>query len=101
MLMIRNEISLKTALTSIKNLGYISGLTLNINKTECILLGNLKDMYYELHGVKVINDCTKFLGIYLGQNTEKCIGKNWGKKSKNWKNPLESWKLQFLVKHLS
>ena len=44
-LILRNENSLKTALTCIKNFGYISGLTfkLNINKTECILLGNLKD----------------------------------------------------------
>ena len=41
----RNENSLKTALTCIKNFGYISGLTLklNINKTESLLLANLKD----------------------------------------------------------
>ena len=55
-LILRNENSLKTALTCIKNFGYRFGLTLNINKTECILLGNLKDMYYELHGVKIKND---------------------------------------------
>ena len=49
-LRLRKENSLKTALTCIKNFGYISGLTLNIKKTECIVLGNLKDMYNELHG---------------------------------------------------
>ena len=32
-LTLRNENLLKTALTYIKNFGYISGLTLNINKT--------------------------------------------------------------------
>ena len=65
--------SLKTALTCIKNFGY---MTLNINKIEWILFGNLKDMYNELHGIKIDNDCTKFLGIYLDHNSEKCIKKN-------------------------
>ena len=59
-LILRNEKSLKTALTCIKNFGFISGFAINIYKTECILLGNLKDMYNELHGVQINNDCTKF-----------------------------------------
>ena len=96
-LILRNENSLKTALTCIKNFGYISGLTLNINKTECILLGNLKDMYNELHGVKINNDCTKVLGIYLGHNTEKCIEKNWGNKIKELERLFESWKKRKLT----
>ena len=58
-LILRNEKSLKTVLTCIKNFGFIAGFAININKTECILLGNLKDMYNELHGVQINNDCTK------------------------------------------
>ena len=38
-------------------------------------MGNLKDMYNKLHGIKINNDCTKVIGIYLDHNTEKCIEK--------------------------
>ena len=77
----------------IKNFGYISGLTLNINKTEGILIGNLKDIIYnELHGVKfnkVAPKSQEFTSVITLKSVKRKIGEI---KSKNWKDFLNHGK---------
>ena len=41
---------------------------IELTKTECILLGNLKNKNDEIDGIKVTNGAVKCLGIYLEQN---------------------------------
>lgn len=73
---LRDKQSLKAALKCINSFGTISGMSLNIDKTECMLLGDLKGTENTIHGIKINFDCTKVLGTYIGHNKEKCIEKN-------------------------
>ena len=55
----------------------VSGMKLNIDKTEGILLGPLKDRYDKLHGVRMTYSAVKILGIYIGHDAVECNEKNW------------------------
>lgn len=63
---LRDKQSLKAALKCINNFGTISGMSLNIDKTDCMLLGDLKGTENTIHGIKINFDCTEVLGTYIG-----------------------------------
>ena len=72
-----------------------AGSKINTNKTECILLGPLKEAYDEILGIKVTNKAVKCLGIYIGQDKEECYNKNWMKIC-DMEKLFESWKIHQL-----
>lgn len=45
------------------------------NKPKCILLGDMKNEFEELHGIRVRNTAIKCLGIYEGHDQEECYNK--------------------------
>ena len=61
---LKDTLSLKNTLETIHEFCAHAGSKINITKTECILLGNLKGLHDELYGIKVTNKCIKALGIY-------------------------------------
>ena len=74
-----------------------AGSKLNVQKTECILLGNLKNKYDKIDGIKVTNGAVKCLGIYLGHNQDECYTKNWLEKYDQVQNIFEVWKKRHLT----
>ena len=85
-----DEASIKHALDTIHEFYEFAGSKIEISKTECILLGNLKNMYNELYGIKITNKAVKCLGIYIGHDKEECYAKNWMKIYHNIENIFES-----------
>ena len=79
--------SVKNAIEVVNMFSSVSGIKLNIDKTEGILLGPLKDRYDKLHGVRMTNSAVKTLGIYISvmmlSNAMKKIG---FKEFKKWRN---------------
>ena len=63
-----------------------------MTKTQCILLGNLKDRYEELSGIKTTNDAVSCLGIYVGHTKTQCYKLNWIKIHEDMERLFESWK---------
>ena len=58
-----------------------SGVKLNIEKTEVILLGNLKRYDRdEIHGFKINKSCVKCLGVYIGHDKDRCFHNNFTQK---------------------
>lgn len=56
-----------------KKFGSVSGTKLNLSKTECILLGKLKNMLRKEHFKQNINRTSvNCLGIHTGHNNKKC-----------------------------
>ena len=52
-------------------------------------IGPYKDAEGIIHGVNFRTTPVKFLGIYVGNDTEKCKEKNWDEKlKKNQKNSI-------------
>ena len=90
--------SLKNALILIGEFSKCSGLNLNMDKTETILLGPLINKPSESD--MVINITTKqvkYLGIPVCANMNECLDNHWNNKIKNIENLLCSWKQRFLT----
>ena len=62
---------MRQALNTVHEFCKHAGSKININKTECILLGPLKDAYDEILRIKVTNRAVKCLGIYIGHDKEE------------------------------
>ena len=75
----------------------IAGLKLNIDKAEGMGIGTYKDTEGTIHGVNFKTTPVKFLGIYVGNDPEKCKEKNWDGKIKKIKTTLLLWKRRDLT----
>ncbi len=96
-LMVSNLESLENALNTVHRFSSVAGPRLNIEKTEGILLGPLKNSINELSGVKFTNETVRCLGIYLGHNKEQNKEKNWLEKIEKIKLIFERWKNRSLT----
>ena len=70
---------------------------MNIAKTECILLGPLKDRYTNIQGINVNDKCLKCLGIYIDHDKEECYNKNWMNVYHEMEKLFETWKKRKLT----
>jgi hypothetical protein len=96
-LALKNIESLNQALNTINNFCIHAGSKINVSKTECILLGPLKDMFSEIRGITVSNRAVKCLGIYIGHDKIECYNKNWMKVYHDIDTLFESWKRRKLT----
>ena len=94
---VRDLESVAHALNIISDFGDVSGLKLNRDKCEGILLGGLKNSVHELHGIKFSNEPVRCLGIHIGHNVIKCNELNWLPKVKKIESLLEVWKTRNLT----
>lgn len=92
-----DEILMKNILDIIKVFCECVGLKININKIECILLGDMKNEFEEFYGIKVINKVIKCLGIYVGYDKEECYNKNWMRIYYDMEKLFEFWKWRKLI----
>ncbi len=96
-LLLRDKNSIKEALLSINEFSKVTGLKLNINKTEGIWTGSFKNNEKEFNDICFNKETIKCLGIYIGNNTHQCSEKNWESKLKNFEKIIESWKSRKLT----
>ena len=78
-LSLKNEDSLRNSLDEIQSFCNITGTKVNITKTQCILLGGLKNKHNNLFGIDVANQAIKCLGVYIGHDKKECYNMNWVK----------------------
>ena len=67
------------AIAQISKFTEVSGLKLNIKKTEGMNVGTHKPINHNIFNIRSVNQPVKFLGIYVGQNETDCNEKNGGK----------------------
>lgn len=91
-LTLKNISSLHVAIKTVEEFCKHAGSKVNINKTQCILLGSLKDRYNNISGIDVTNDVVRCLGIYIGHNKNQCYELNWLHSFQNMEKLFESWK---------
>ncbi len=84
--------SLEHAIDTVENFSRVAGPKLNVEKTDGILLGPLKNTTNEHYGIKFTNDAVKCLGIYMGHNKADNHQKNWQNKIDKIKMVFERWK---------
>ena len=88
--------SIPIALKEIEDFGSVSGLTLNLDKTEGIWVGGFKDNDPSMFNIKWTKESVRYLGIFIGHDTEECCRMNWDTKVDNLKKTLQIWKMRQL-----
>ena len=80
------------ALAQINKFTKVSGLKLNIEKTEGMNVGTQRPVNDKIYNIKFVNKSIKFLGIYVGENETACNEENWNEKILKIEKILASWK---------
>ncbi len=96
-LLLSNLESLRNAIETVNNFSQVAGPKLNVEKTEGILLGPLKDTLIEYMGIKFTNNAVRCLGIYMGHDQIGCKRQNWLDKLDKMKIVFERWKNRHLT----
>ena len=75
-----------------------SGVKLNIEKTDVILLGNLKRYDRdEIHGFKINESYVKCLGVHIGHDKDRCFHNNFTQKIEDISKFVHPWKRRHLT----
>ena len=84
--------SVSSSINTIKQFSKVAGPKLNLDKTEGLLIGNLKNSNIgEYVGISITNRLTKVLGIYIGNTQIQCEELNWNGKLNKIQNILNLW----------
>ena len=73
----------------------VSGLKLNVEKTEAMWIGSFNNRVDTPFGVKW-QKCVKFLGIFITYDVQLLVEKNFKQRLKKVKNTINSWKIRGL-----
>ena len=105
---VQDEISAKHFLQAIIDFGHISGLTLNMTKTEAVWLEVYRNRTDKPLNIRWPALPIKVLGVYFGYDRELCEKRNFGNKIDKAKQIINMWKQEIcrlldahkLLKHL-
>ena len=84
------------ALDTIMDFGNVSGLVLNLQKTEGLWLGNLANCNLQIGGINWPN-VIRYLGVYIGKDVNECNKRNWDEKIITFQKLLDCWRLKNLT----
>jgi len=87
------------AIVLVEAFSKVSGLELNLKKTQGILLGADRSIPADSLNKKIVwtNDPIRCLGIYVGYDRKKCEESNWEKRIHKIQSILDSWKRRDLT----
>jgi len=78
-------------LDTIADFARVSGLTLNVEKTEAMWIGSYRDRKEKLFGFKW-SKVIRYLGIYIGYDKEETNKWNWINKLETFQKTLDCWR---------
>ena len=96
-LFLKDETSIQVALTIIQDFSSVSGLHLNLDKTEGLTIGSLKNHRPNVDPrIKWPTEPIRYLGIYIGYNFNVCDKKNWTDKLDSMQKLIDCWRTREL-----
>ncbi len=93
-LLLRNNRDVNAALKVLETFTAVSGLQLNLSKTEGLGIGTFTDINITPDSkIKWTQTPIRYLGIYIGHNSSLCEKLNWSTKLEEFKKKLlDSWR---------
>ncbi len=85
---------IKDALEQIESFTVVSGLKLNLAKTEAMGIGTEKGYAESESGIKWNNEAIRCLGVYIGHNKLLCQKHNWDDKLEEMQKLVDVWRLR-------
>lgn len=94
---LRDHESIPYVIETIKDFGRVAGPLLNLDKTEGIWLGSLKNFKGSYAGINFTEKAVRCLGFYIGHSKQEMDEKNWTQKIKKISTSLQVWKTRNLT----
>ena len=94
---VSDENSAKSLLSSIDRFGNLSGLRINLEKTELLKIGSLKDDNKSVCQITPTDIPVKILGIFIGHDKAKCYDLNTKTRLSKLKDKLDIWSARDLT----
>ncbi len=94
-----NKQNILNTLESLTLFSRASGLNINVDKSEAISIGKdygMKPEWMNDLDIKWHNDKVKFLGIYVGNNSDQLVDLNYKSAIKNMETTLNMWRIRDL-----
>ena len=88
---------IQNALDIITPFSYVSGLKLNMSKTEALGIGIYKNIEFDTKGLKLAKTPVRCLGIFIGFDKTACYKLNWENKLKKFQEILDQWRTRELT----
>ncbi len=97
-LFVQDEQSIVHALDCVKKFSNVSGLYLNLDKTEGMAVGSLRNTTVNADPrIKWPINPIRYLGIYVGYNEQICYKKNWTDKLEDMQKLIDNWRIRKLT----
>jgi hypothetical protein len=93
-LYLKDLTQVKPFLEALKPFSEVSGLTLNLNKTDGICIGSISGYIPNDEHIKWPIMPIRYLGIYIGHNEQICYRHNWIDKLENLQKLLDSGEVE-------
>ena len=89
---LRDEASLGSLLQVLKSFEKVSGLKIDISKSECMWIGESRNCKREIFGLKWPNRPIKYLGVYITYDYDEFIKLNYKQRLKKMEKTANWWK---------
>ena len=96
-LALRDESSVKEVINTVNCFTNVTGLKLNMSKSEGIWIGSSKNNNNYFEEIHFNKDPIRCLGIYIGTDKIKCEKLNWENKLEDFDKLLNNWKKRKLT----
>ena len=88
---------IQNTLDIITPFSHVSGLKLNMSKTEALGIGIYKNIEFDTKGLRLATTPVRCLGIFIGFNKAECFKLNWENKLKKFQEILDQWRTRELT----
>ena len=87
---------IEKCLQEVQDFSKVSGLNLNLHKTEGLCIGSLANTYPAMHTIKWPHKPIRYLGIHIGNNLFECQKNNWINKIEKIQKLIDCWRKRHL-----
>ena len=96
-LILKSKESIQPSIKEIQEFSTVSGLNLNLDKTEGLWLGRDKNNENLYQGINFGKQVIRCLGIFVGHDKEQCHLQNWVNKLEKFQKTLDCWRTRDLT----
>ena len=96
-LYLQNPKDIQSCLNIVREFSNVSGLYVNLEKTESLYLGRLEGQTPAVSPIRWPTEPIRYLGIYVGHNPITCNKLNWENKMEAFQRIIDNWRIRKLT----
>ena len=96
-LYLQDSEDIQNCLNIVSEFSNVSGLYVNLEKTESLCLGRLEGQIPAVSPIRWPTEPIRYLGIYVGHNLITCNKLNWENKMEAFQKLIDNWRIRKLT----